>query len=30
MAVQLSVGLIAAGLLVFLLASLQQLWKRQP
>ena len=30
MAVELSVALIAAGLLVFLLASLQQPWKRRP
>ena len=30
MAVELSVALIAAGLLVFLLASLQQSWKRRP
>ena len=30
LAVQLSVALVAAGLLVFAIASLQQLWKRQP
>ncbi|WP_438981858.1 hypothetical protein [Vulcanococcus sp.] len=30
LAVQLCAALIAAGLLVFVLASLQQLWKRQP
>lgn len=30
LAVQLSVALIAAGLLVFAIASLQELWKRQP
>jgi hypothetical protein len=30
LAVQLCVTLVAAGLLVFAIASLQQLWKRQP
>jgi hypothetical protein len=30
LAVQLSLTLVAIGLLVFAIASLQQLWKRQP